>query len=183
MKIEKIKYIFWGNIFILFFFTINGFDIIPDFIGYILIMIALVNLDKFSKKFKPAFFINLILCVLSIINITGIFNFLNDSLIAFYIYHFACTALLIANTYFMYSGFSDISKSNNDLLLAKDINNKMFIFISFRIALQIIYCFNNLINTEILYLIAGLGFAIFELIYIYKLSKILPAKYHEINKN
>ena len=37
-------YIFWGYIFSLVDFNINSFDLLPDFIGYLLIFIGVHNL-------------------------------------------------------------------------------------------------------------------------------------------
>lgn len=60
---------FWGLIFTAINIRIQGFDIVPDVVGYIMVIIGLGRVEKYEEKFssakKPAY----VLTVLSLINI------------------------------------------------------------------------------------------------------------------
>lgn len=58
-------YIFWGYIFSLVDFNINSFDLLPDFIGYLLIFIGVHNLSVISKYFNKARIFAVIMTVLT----------------------------------------------------------------------------------------------------------------------
>lgn len=60
--------ILWGFIF-LFDFRINGFDILPDFIGYILIFLGLKMLAERNENFNKAKLLALPLIFLSLLDI------------------------------------------------------------------------------------------------------------------
>jgi hypothetical protein len=57
--------LFWGFIF-LFDFRLGGFDILPDFIGYIFIYSGLIRLTNINERFKTVKSISLLLVFLSI---------------------------------------------------------------------------------------------------------------------
>lgn len=46
--------IFWGLLLVLLDFKINGFDILPDLIGYILVAIGCAGLSEVSRRFSTA---------------------------------------------------------------------------------------------------------------------------------
>ncbi len=47
-------YIFAGWLFVFFHIKINGFDFLPDFLGYVLILLGLFKLVEKSKNFEKA---------------------------------------------------------------------------------------------------------------------------------
>lgn len=57
--------VFWGLIF-LFDFRLGGFDILPDFIGYMFMYSGLNRLTNLNEKFKTAKVISFLLILLSI---------------------------------------------------------------------------------------------------------------------
>lgn len=61
--------IFWGNILLLFDFRLQGFDILPDFIGYILITIGLSEILNMNYKFQTARLMSIILIFISLFDI------------------------------------------------------------------------------------------------------------------
>lgn len=61
-------HLFWGFLF-LFDFNINGFDILPDFIGYLLFYLGLVKLERRSEHFHKAKNMSIILIVLSVMGL------------------------------------------------------------------------------------------------------------------
>jgi hypothetical protein len=50
--IKYINYIFWGLFFVILDLNINRFDILPDFIGYILAAIGAGGLINSSNQFS-----------------------------------------------------------------------------------------------------------------------------------
>jgi len=48
---SKLSYIFWGLLLTILDVEINGFDVLPDFIGYLCIFVGCSGLLIFSKQF------------------------------------------------------------------------------------------------------------------------------------
>ena len=69
MNLKGFIHIIVGLIFLFLNFYINGFDIIPDFVGYIFILVGLNSLSKYHPAFSQASVAAAILLVLSIIGI------------------------------------------------------------------------------------------------------------------
>jgi hypothetical protein len=57
-------YVFWGLIFVLLHFKINGFDLLPDIIGFGLIAIGASNLAVLSQQFRLASSLSIVLAIL-----------------------------------------------------------------------------------------------------------------------
>ncbi|RJX40264.1 hypothetical protein D3P09_12980 [Paenibacillus pinisoli] len=60
---------FWGFLFIMFDFRIQGFDIMPDIIGYILFTLGLLALSEYNHHFAQGKTYSMIMAVLSIFSI------------------------------------------------------------------------------------------------------------------
>lgn len=58
--------VFWGLLFVLIDFNINHFDILPDLIGYIIVVFGLNELIPFSHLFSKARVMAIVLAVCSI---------------------------------------------------------------------------------------------------------------------
>ncbi len=63
--------IFWGYILVLFHFRINGFDLLPNFLGYILVCVGLTKLLGESKSFKKARPLGMIMAIYSAVIAMG----------------------------------------------------------------------------------------------------------------
>lgn len=61
--------LFWGFLFIMIDFRVQGFDILPDIIGYILFAVGFSTLAGHSPYFKKAGTLNLVMIVVSIFSI------------------------------------------------------------------------------------------------------------------
>ena len=59
------SYIFFGWLLVFLNFTINGFDILPDFIGYLLIFAGVNKLAEKSPYFGEARIFALVMCMVS----------------------------------------------------------------------------------------------------------------------
>lgn len=66
---DGLKLAFWGMLFTVINFRIQGFDIVPDFIGYIMVAIGLSRIEQYEETFSVAKKIAYIMTVLSLINI------------------------------------------------------------------------------------------------------------------
>lgn len=61
--------LYWGFIFIMLSFTIQGFDILPDIVGYLLFASAFSNVTSSSTYFTKASKYNMPMIILSIFSI------------------------------------------------------------------------------------------------------------------
>lgn len=130
------KQIFWGTVF-LFDFRINGYDILPDFIGYILITAGLTTVMHLNKKFEYARIFSTILIIpsvftiyeggnLEISSISQIFEVAYASFIL--LSGFLITILFLFYVYFLYTGIQEEATKIPDM----DLANKaklVFVFI------------------------------------------------------
>ncbi len=69
MNRDGLNKIFWGFLFIMLDFKIQGFDILPDIIGYILFALGFSALAAGSEYFKKAGKFNILLIIFSIFSI------------------------------------------------------------------------------------------------------------------
>lgn len=60
---------FWGLLFTVINIRIQGFDIVPDIVGYVMIIIGLGRIEKYEEKFASAKKISYLLAVLALLNI------------------------------------------------------------------------------------------------------------------
>ena len=61
---KRFGQIFWGLLFVVLDFKINEFDLIPDFLGYILVALGCGGLVNLSRDFSTAKVLNWVLVVL-----------------------------------------------------------------------------------------------------------------------
>ena len=61
--------IFWGLLLVILDLRFNGFDVLPDFIGYILVAIGCGGIVGLSRRFSTAQTLSWILAVLSLVGI------------------------------------------------------------------------------------------------------------------
>ena len=54
LDMRGLNRIFIGNLFVFLDFKFNGFDIIPDFIGYLIIISGLTLLSQYHSKYADA---------------------------------------------------------------------------------------------------------------------------------
>lgn len=64
--------LFWGFLFTLADFRVNGFDILPDVVGFLLISLACNSLRRMNTRFSTAYPIAVILLVVSVIDLLRI---------------------------------------------------------------------------------------------------------------
>jgi hypothetical protein len=62
-------YVFWGLVLTVLDFKINQFDLLPDFIGYSLVVYGATGLSKFSSEFLTAGGLSVMLAVCDVITL------------------------------------------------------------------------------------------------------------------
>lgn len=122
---KSFKKIFWGYLFLLINLRIMGFDILPDFIGYIIILFGVRELSTQNEYFAKAVNMNYILIFLSLFGIYEVTeglgvqpNGLNNP-----ITFILGIVSIIVDLYFMYNlfmGIRDMSDERNII----DLYNK-----------------------------------------------------------
>jgi hypothetical protein len=128
--------LYWGFIFIAFSFRIQGFDILPDIVGYLLFASAFSNLVSSSTHFSVASKYNIIMIILSFFSIyqrpvqgggvhLGIFS-IPLAIAAFII------SLLVV--YYLFMGIKDMAEKEQQLDLASESSEKWNQFLILRIA-------------------------------------------------
>lgn len=60
---------YWGFLFVMIDFKLNGFDVLPDIIGYIFFVVGLSSLLNINEQFSKARIFHIIMLVLSIFSI------------------------------------------------------------------------------------------------------------------
>lgn len=69
MIAKKLNQIFWGLILVILHLSINTFDLLPDFIGYILIAVGANGLKTISPKFAVASTLSWLLMCISLLGL------------------------------------------------------------------------------------------------------------------
>lgn len=109
--------LFWGMIFIIFDFRLGNINILPDFVGYVFILLGLSNLSSQCEFYNKAKLPAVILMVQTLFNIPyDLLNVAsaNDKLGVFRILLMVFNG--IVNLYLMYNVFNgiyEVSKQNN----------------------------------------------------------------------
>lgn len=114
------NYIFWGLLFLLINFDVQGYDILPDFIGYILFVIGFTQLRDYNHRFSTARIISIILLILSFLNeyvfsvtVTGVFIYILTLLGVIY------KILELVLIYHLCKGISEVALSRDENQLAE----------------------------------------------------------------
>ncbi|MEO3945272.1 hypothetical protein [Gorillibacterium sp. CAU 1737] len=126
---------YWGFLFILLSFRIQGFDILPDFIGYLLFVMGFNALAEQSEYFTKAKTYNWPLLILSIFTIyqqpqeAGV----GTTLIGFVV-SLISTVLLLVVVYHLLMGVKDMASRVNRYDLMEHAEKNWTFFLVFQIA-------------------------------------------------
>jgi hypothetical protein len=111
------NYIFWGLLFLLISFRVQGIDILPDFIGYILFIVGFTHLQDYNHHFSISKNLSIALFFLSLFNVyepettSSGFGLLS-------IINLAYSILSIVLIYQLCKGISAIALDHDDTQLA-----------------------------------------------------------------
>ena len=101
-KFTCFSLIFWGLLLVLIDVRISGFDLFPNFIGYILTAIGCAGLSRLSSRFTHAKTFGWILSILSLV----MYFVGTELLLSFNIVNFALNLGMI---WFLFAGIMDLS--------------------------------------------------------------------------
>jgi hypothetical protein len=133
-----IGYVFWGLLLVILDVTLNQFDVLPDFIGYILVAIGAGRLVATSSRFGVARDLSWALMAISIVSL-----FVRGDL-ATIIYFIG----LVANCtmmWFLLGGFAGIAAAHHRQDLAEKAAQRRVIYV----VLMVVAAFVNLVGHEI----------------------------------
>lgn len=142
--VEKgLNKLFWGFIFIMLSFRIQGFDILPDVVGYLLFAFAFKDLISSSDFFSKASKYNIALIVLSIFSIyerptqaEGIH--LGSLGILGVIIGIAALILNLLVVYNIFMGINEIAYTQEKYDLAEDSQKKWKLYLMLQIAIWLV---------------------------------------------
>jgi hypothetical protein len=121
--IKHIGYIFWGLLLVILDFRLNQFDVLPDFVGYILVALGCGGLVTASSKFTIARNSCWALLVLSLVEliVTGDLR----AILAIIQLAVNCTMM-----WFLLGGFMDLSLSIGRPDLAGKAGNRRMVYVA-----------------------------------------------------
>jgi hypothetical protein len=125
--------LFWGFLF-MFDFRVNTFDILPDFIGYILFFIGLSKLAHLHEVFRKARPVSAILIIISLpsiveFQVTGVF-------ILFSVVHIALDLFMV---YMICQGIQFIAHKHGDSLLERSAAKRWRLYWILQLAVILSY--------------------------------------------
>ena len=156
----------WGFMLIFFHIRINGFDLLPDVLGYIIVIIGLGMLASSSGKFETAKWIAIPLAVLSIFTIYVVEGDTNN---VFNLFGLLYGALQIMLVYFICMGIIDVSMKNNEQEMAELARSRWTLYLVMSIAA--LASFILLFIAPILIIAAMIGSLIAWILFLVLLNK------------
>ncbi|MBF7097020.1 hypothetical protein [Alkalibacter mobilis] len=171
MTREGFKKLFWGFLFILMDFRIQGIDILPDVIGYLFFAGAIKSLAQNSELFNSAVKLNTAMIFISIVYVyekpntqsgvhisQGPFGTLGTviGIVGFFV------SLFLVHKIFM--GIKEMGNKHGDFNIASEAGKRWTQYVFLQFAVVFLILFLLIPPLAILYLI---GLVIFNLIYIF----------------
>jgi len=153
--------LFWGIIVTILHINLGPIQILPSFIGYIIISSGLESFKNVSDspKLKRAFIVNIIILIYSMIEL--IFDLSGKSIVSLQrvnviiIGVFACLMLIMIYEIFSYS--SDILRSFNKNYMAIKVDRKLKVFVVLHTIISFSVIVVNIYTDEMFVLIAFLS--------------------------
>ena len=130
--VKSISFIFWGLFLVILDLNINQFDLLPDFIGYILVAVGAGGLINSSKQFSISRICCWILAVLSIIDII----IKGQILIILGLIGLVINCVMM---WFLLGGFSDIATRYNRPDLSSKALTRRIVYIALSCATMFIW--------------------------------------------
>lgn len=177
MKVFYLRLAFFGYIFVFFFFKINNIDLLPNVIGYFLVMLALVGFTKENKYAKMSIVLAFILLLLSLvpINFSNDYSILRDSNLVNIILVVSSIILGSICRLGFYKTCCQIATGNGNEKLSKSIDSTSFWFLVFRPVFEWIAFWQSTFSqtyNSFLVLAPLLIVSLLEILYIFKITFI-----------
>lgn len=138
----------WGLVFQFIDFRIMNIDILPDFIGYILIATALQELRTVHIAFDKAKWAAIMLILASLLNVCMPINFtiidIGAQPLWVHIYLQAVTGTHILLAYWLFIGMEHTVRRNQlqNIVLLEDIRFRRYVYLTFSVIQLILYPFH-----------------------------------------
>ncbi len=143
-------YLFWGFFFIFASFRIQGLDIFPDVVGYVLFFLAFKGLKGYSSYFRKANICNTPMIFLSVFNLyqqpitaqTGGINLGTNGIWSIPL-AIATAALGILTVYYLLKGISEMAliRARHDIIEKSEQQWKHYLFYQIAVLLMFIVVF------------------------------------------
>ena len=153
-----LRKLYWGFFFIMLSFRIQGFDILPDFVGYVLFALGFSELSEKSEHFRVAAKFNKPMIILSLFSIYQwpIRVQVNNSAMVFLFGILLAIALFALNLYIVFNLFMGIhdmvsEKGNSDLAVEAEERWNHYKVLQFATIGAVIIAFIPVVN--IIYII------------------------------
>lgn len=148
-----LRKLYWGFFFIMLSFRIQGFDIFPDFVGYVLFALGFSALSEKSEHFRVAAKFNTPMIVLSLFSIFQwpIRIQVNNTFMVLLFGILLAIALFAMNLYIIYNlfmGIYDIAseKANSDLAVEAEERWNQYKILQFAAIAALVIAFIPVIN-------------------------------------
>ena len=143
----------YGFLFVLLDFKIMGFDILPEFIGYILFALGFKALISYSEYFRKGLYVTIPMIIVSIFSIyekpaqSGGINFGTLGLLGIPI-AIAILILGILVVYYLFQGIIEMAKNFGFESIAAEANDKwkQFLYLQFALLLGFLFVFIPLLG-------------------------------------
>jgi len=164
----------------MFDFRINGFDILPDFIGYLLIFLGLSALVNLNEKFNKAKTLALPLIIISVLDIYQSPVPLNIGLMEpkTMIISLIGIISIILNILMIYNiciGIEEKAKESGNFVLGTLARSRWNLYLIFQIIFLVIFVFNSILKLTSPLLVLPL-FLFSVIVYIMMLNLISQAE-------
>jgi hypothetical protein len=130
--VKSISFIFWGLFLVILDLNINQFDLLPDFIGYILVAVGSRGLINSSNQFATSRICCWLLAALSIIDIIV----KGQLLIVLGLFGLVINCIMM---WFLLGGFSDIALKFNRSDLSGKALTRRIVYIALSCATMLIW--------------------------------------------
>jgi hypothetical protein len=127
----QLGFVFWGLLVIILDFDVNGFDLLPDILGYALVALGCARLVSLSPRFRVAASQCWVLALLWLLG----FVVADDVDV---LYSVAVTALNCTMMWFLLGGIADTAFAHSRPDLAERARNRRAAYVALMIAAQIL---------------------------------------------
>ena len=127
----RLGQIFWGLLLVILDFRVNDLDLLPDFLGYIIVAVGAAGLIEASARFRPARNLGWVLAFLSL---AGLF-FVRDASV---VLGLITTALDCALVWCLLGGVMDISSAKGRPDLAEQASKRRVAYLALTCVMTLI---------------------------------------------
>ena len=179
MYVSGLAKVFWGLLLVFFDIKIQGFDILLDPLGFLIVIVGLAQLAPRNQRFSRASTAAVVLLVLSILEAL----FLSESLVqyvlgnyigGFFIFVISTSANLLF-LYYLCRGIEELSQEKGLYELAKKTRKRWSIYLWTSVALFLASLILRFLPMGLVALLGSIMLVIWFVVYLYILLLIREA--------